>query len=146
MGAIQDSLNSMITTAALGAAGAKHLAEQSQANMIKGAELKSDVIEKEAEIKELGESQAAIAAEHPELGTPMEESALRAEEAAGGDDLAKAKEAMASLSNKIAAKTAQKAALERTMANIGKTPMQILAERGASKMKSAASRLFGGKR
>ena len=126
MGAIQDSLNSMITTAALGATGMKHLAEQHQANLIKGAELKSDVIEKEAEIKELGESQASIAAEHPELGTPMEEPALRAEEAAGGDELAKAKEAMDTLSRKIAAKTAQKAALEKTMANIGKTPIQIL--------------------
>lgn len=126
MGAIQDSLNSMITTAALGATGMKHLSEQHQANMMKGAELKSDVIEKEAEIKELGESQASIAAEHPELGTPMEGPALMAEEAAGGDELAKAKEAMDTLSRKIAAKTAQKAALEKTMANIGKTPIQIL--------------------
>ena len=146
MGAIQDSINSMITTAAIGTAGIKHIAEEHAANVLKAPELKSSIADAEKEIGELKASQEAIATEHPELGTPMEKSALRAEEAAGGADLAKAKEAMKSLSDKLAAKTAQKAAFERTLANIGKTPIQILAENTASKIKSAAGKLFGGKR
>lgn len=126
MGAIQGSINSMIGTAAIAAAAGKHAMEQKSANEMQKASLNEQAITKGEEIKELQGQADAISKEHPELGTPMEESALALEEAEGGDDLLKAKEAMKTLSEKIAAKETQKKMLEQSFANVGKSPIQIL--------------------
>ena len=126
MGAIQGSINSMIGTAAIAAAAGKHAMEQKSANEMQKASLNEQAITKGEEIKDLQDQEAAILEEHKELGGPLEEHALAVEEAEGGDDLRKAKEALKTLRDKIAAKETQKKMLEQSFANVGKSPIEML--------------------
>ena len=126
MGAIQNSVNSVLGTAAIGAAAIKHSVDTSEANEMKKAELSEAAAVKGEEISQLQGEASKIMEENPVLGTPGEEEALSLEEAEGGEDLAMAKKALETLSEKIAAKSAQKEAIMKSFANVGKSPIQKL--------------------
>ena len=131
MGAIQSSVNTVLGTAAIAAAAGKHAMEQSDANAMKKAELSEAAAVKGEEITQLQSDANKILEENPVLGTPGEAEALALEEAEGGEDLAMAKRALSTLSEKIAAKSSQREAIMKSFANVGKSPIQ---------------RLFGGKK
>ena len=115
MGAIQDSINSIITTAAVGAAGYKKLKGEAMAaeaaktaNAERAVELEATLPGQEAEIKGMEDKIEFFGSEHPELGSPAVDAKL-AEEAASGEaelpnSLTKAKEALDSMQSQRAAK------------------------------------------
>jgi hypothetical protein len=126
MGAIQGSINSMLGTTAIAAAAGKHAMEQKSANEMQKAQLNEQAITKSEEIKELQGEAETILSDNPELTAVDIDKRLEIEEAEGGSDLAKAKEAMDVIGKKIAAKEAQKKMLEQSFANVGKSPIEIL--------------------
>lgn len=115
MGAIQDSINSIIGTAAVGVAGYKKLkgdaaaAELTKAaNLDKAVELEGPLSEQKAAIEGLDEQIGKLKEANPEIGTPAEAEALRLEEASGDaelpNSLTMAKKALSNLEQQREAK------------------------------------------
>ena len=117
MGTIQDSINSIIGTAAVGVAGYKKLkgdaaaAELTKAaNLDKAIELESGLAEQENAISELDKKIEVVGKDNPELGTPEEAGILASEEASGEaelpNSLTMAKKALGNLEKQREAKIA----------------------------------------
>ena len=126
MGAIQNSVNSVLGTAAIGAAAWKHSIDTADAAEAEKVDIANKAADIGADVADMQQKGAEIMADNPEIGTPGEADALEAEAEAGGHDLAMAKKALETLGQKITARQAQLELLGKRFANVGKSPIQRL--------------------
>ena len=145
--AIQEAVNTMLGTAAVGAAGAKHMQNEADSLKLKKAELGEAVAAQEKEVEGLKEKAQTTLADNPELTAvnseelikqDMEDWVAKGGEFPEGSPLAQAQKAMENLGQELSAKEETLKATKQAFEDIGKSPLERFADkfRAAEKFKT----------